>query len=116
MAERLKSEEDKWLESMFELQSVRDDGFSRQIVTRIRRRMWVRRLALPIAFVVSIALSTKPLIQLSSVAPELVRAIGLELLKLDSLPLDTFPQLSTVILGAALLVVAMLLGRVFEDA
>ena len=48
MAEKLKDAEDRLLESLFASEPIADDGFSRRVVTRIRRRIWVRRLALPV--------------------------------------------------------------------
>jgi hypothetical protein len=69
MAEKLKDAEDRLLESMFKAEPIDDDGFSQRIVTRIRRRIWLRRLALPVAMLVGGAIAIKP-------ASELVIAVS----------------------------------------
>ena len=49
MAEHIKDDADRMLESMFASDPVPDDGFSVRVVRKVRRRIWVRRLTLPIA-------------------------------------------------------------------
>ena len=64
MVEKLKDAEDRMLESMFQTRPIADDGFSRRVVTRIRRRLWVRRLTLPVAMLIGGAIAVEPLSQL----------------------------------------------------
>ncbi len=115
MAEKLKDEGDKRLETLFSLAPVRDDGFSIRVVSHIRRRLWVRRLSLPVAFVVGGAVSIKPVLQLAGAIPALLGSIPDGLLNLDKLPISSLPQLSTIIMGAALLVVVMIFARMLEE-
>ena len=65
MVDRLKDNEDKLLESLFRSDPVPDNGFSLKIVSEIKRRIWIRRLTLPAAFVVGAAIAVKPLSQLA---------------------------------------------------
>jgi len=115
MAERLKDEGDRKLEALFSLAPVRDDGFSVRVVSGIKRRLWVRRLSLPVAFVTGGALSIKPMLQLAGAMPGLLGSIPDGLLNLDKLPISSLPQMSTIMMGAALLVVVMMFGRMLEE-
>ncbi|MGI9271181.1 MAG: hypothetical protein ACR2QT_05355 [Woeseiaceae bacterium] len=68
MAEKIRDAEDQLLDSMFQSEPIADDGFSDRIVRRIRRGIWLRRLALPVAMLLGGAIAIKPLMQLGSVA------------------------------------------------
>jgi len=115
MAERLKDEGDKRLEALFSLAPVRDDGFSVRVVSRIKRRLWVRRLSLPVAFVVGGAVSIRPVLQLADSMPAFLGSIPDGLLNFDKLPISSLPQMSTIMMGAAFLVVVMIFGRMLEE-
>ena len=67
MADKIKDAEDRLLESLFRSELIDDDGFSGRIISRIRRRIWLRRLALPIAMLTGAAIAIKPLMQLGAV-------------------------------------------------
>ena len=112
MVEKLKDAEDRLLESMFQSESIADDGFSSRIVTRIRRHMWLRRLTLPIAMLVGGSIAIKPITQLSVAVSKLLTVIPMELLET---PVAWIPQPQYVVLGAMLLVAAMLGVRMLED-
>ena len=73
MAERIKDKEDLKLESMFRSDSVADDGFSVNIISRVKRQMWIRRLAMPVAIGIGMSIAAKPLLQLAGIAPNLFR-------------------------------------------
>jgi len=115
MAERLKDEGDKRLEALFRSAPIRDDGFSVRVNSLVRRKLWVQRLSLPVAFVVGGAVSVKPMLQLASAIPGLLGSIPDGLLNLDRLPIGSLPQMSTIMMGAALLAVVMMAGRLLED-
>jgi hypothetical protein len=115
MADRLKDDDDTRLESLFRSAPVRDDGFSARIVSRVRRKLWVQRLSLPVAFVVGGALSIKPMLQLVSSIATLTGAIPDGISKLEHLPVGVMPQLSTIIMGAALLGILLMIGRMLEE-
>jgi hypothetical protein len=112
MAEKLKDAEDQMLESMFQSELIADDGFSKRVVTRIRRRLWLRRLTLPIAMLVGGSIAIKPISQLSVAVSKLLTVIPMELLET---PIAWIPQLQYVVLGAMLLVAGMLGVRMLED-
>jgi hypothetical protein len=78
MAEKMKDAEDRLLESMFQSESVADNGFSDRVVGRIRRQIWVRRLALPVAMVAGAAIALKPASQLFTVGSQVFASIGAE--------------------------------------
>jgi len=112
MADKLRDAEDRLLGLMFQAESIADDGFSKRIVTRIRRRMWLRRLALPIAMLVGGSIAIKPIAQLSVAVSKLLTVVPMELLET---PIAVFPQLQYIVLGAMLLVAGMLGLRMLED-
>lgn len=112
MAEKLKDAEDRLLESLFQSESIADDGFSRHVVTRIRRRIWLRRLALPVAMVVGGGIAVKPVSELVLAATKLLSVIPQGTL---DVPVAWMPQMQTVVLGAMLLGAAMLGIRLIED-
>jgi hypothetical protein len=115
MAERIKDKEDLKLEAMFRSDPVADDGFSAGVVNRVRHRMWVRRLALPVGIIIGAAISAKPLLQVVSIVPGLVNSLFGSSLSIDKLPLGSMPQLSTMIFGATLLMVVLLATKILEE-
>ena len=115
MADRLKDEADKALESLLGATPVRDDGFSLRVMARVRRQMWVRRLSLPVAFLIGIAISAKPLIQLASALPNLLGSVPASGLSMDRLPISSFPASSTMILGVLLLATVLMASRMLEE-
>ena len=60
MADRLKDNEDLALEALFRAEPIADDGFSKQVVGRLQRRIWTRRIMLPAAVFVGSAIAAKP--------------------------------------------------------
>ena len=109
MAERLKDKEDLALEALFKSDPVADDGFSVNVVSRVRRRVWIRRLSMPIAILVGGAISAGPVLEVVNVLPGLMNSLFGTSLTFESLPVDGVPQVSTILMGATL-VMAMLLG------
>lgn len=110
MMDRLKDAEDRFLEAAFRSEPVADDGFSRRVVARIRSRVWLRRLALPAAFVVGGSIAFKPGLHLAVAAGKLLTVVPQGFL---DLPAPWIPPMQVVFLGAMLLI-AMMLGLV-ED-
>ena len=112
MAERMKDNEDLALEALFASEPLADDGFSRKVMQRLRRRLWVRRLALPTAVVAGLAIAAKP-------ATEMVGAFsGLTGLLPEGLlaqATSQIPQLSSMVLTGVVMVVAMVLMPAFDD-
>ena len=115
MAERRKDREDRALEALFRSEPVADDGFSVRVVSNIRRRIWVRRLTMPVAILIGGAISAGPILETIGVLPGLLTSLFGTTLTLDRLPVDSLPQLSTIVIGAAV-AMAMLLGsRLLEE-
>ena len=116
MVDRLKDTEDKLLESLFRLDPVEDNGFSLKIISRIKRRIWIRRLTLPAAFVLGAAIAVKPLSQLVVTFSKFLTLIPAKIpANVGGLSLDDFPQISTVLLGGLLLVGMMMVIKMLEE-
>ena len=84
MAERLKDAADLKLESLFRSEPAEDDGFSINVMKRVRRQMWVRRLSLPVAIVLGVLIAAKPLAQLVSAISNLLTAVPTNIARLIS--------------------------------
>jgi len=116
MADRMKDIEDSKLESLFASDPIADDGFSIRVEKRIRRQMWVRRLALPIALLVGGAIALKPLaglvMQLLNFATVLSTSVSSSL---GGLSASSLPQYSTVIFGGLLALAFVVVTRLLEE-
>ncbi len=112
MAEKLKDAEDRLLESLLQSAPIADDGFSHRVVTQIRRRLWVRRLALPLAIFVGGAIAIKPATQIMIAASKLMTVVPQGIFEM---PATWIPQIQIVVLGAMLLAAGMLGIRMLEE-
>jgi len=112
MAEKIKDTEDRLLESMFEVAPVPDDGFSALIVRKIRRRLWLRRLAVPTATLIGGAIAVKPLTGFLIAASSLSSLLPQDIV---NSVVALVPQAQTIVLGAMLLAACMLGLRTIED-
>ena len=115
MVDRLKDNEDLKLEALFRSEPLADDGFSVAVVSRVKRRMWIRRLSLPMAIGLGAAISAKPILQVASVVPGLVTSIFGSTIDIDRLPLADLPQFSTMLFGASIIMAIMLASRILEE-
>lgn len=115
MPERRKDAEDRKLENLFRSEPIVDDGFTVKVVSRVRRRIWVRRLSLPIAIVVGALIGLKPLLQVGALLPGLLRLLPVDRFALDALPVGDLPQVSTLVIGAAIVMAITLVGRMLEE-
>lgn len=112
MAERLKDEEDRKLEALFASEPIADNGFSARVVARVRRQIWVRRLSLPIAFVIGAAISAQPLMQLIDAVSGLFKFIPQTIASnLTVVSAAQVPQAQSILLGAMLLVGVLMAGK-----
>lgn len=112
MAERIKDEKDLLLESMFASEPIADNGFSVRVVRKVRRRMWLRRLTLPVASLIGALIAFKPLTQLVTLIAGLVQVIPQDVLDVSSI---VVPQLPMLVLGAMLLATCMIGLRMIDD-
>lgn len=111
MADRLRDNEDRKLEDLFRSEHLPDDGFSIKVMRRVKRRIWVRRLALPVAFVAGAAISLKPLAQLVMVFSKLLTMIAADV---GGLSIESIPQASTIIFGGLFIVAIMVIPKMLD--
>jgi hypothetical protein len=112
MAEKIQDAEDRLLESMFQSESIADNGFSDRVVRQIRRQMWVRRLALPVAMVAGAAIAVKPAAQLFTVGSQIFGSLAAQSLLPQSVVASQLPVMLIVGMGLA---IALLTFRLFEE-
>jgi uncharacterized membrane protein YdbT with pleckstrin-like domain len=112
MAERIKDAEDRLLESMFASPPIADDGFSVRVLRKVNRRLWLRRLTLPIAAIIGGIIAIKPLAGLVVLLSSLSSLIPADIINMAS---NSIPQFQTVVLGAILLAVCLVSTRFLED-
>ncbi len=115
MAERIKDKEDLKLDAMFRSGPLPDDGFSVKVMSRVRHRMWVQRLSLPVGIAVGALFGAKPLLQILNVVPGLVNSVFGSSLSFDSISMANVPQLSTVLIGATLVMAMFFASRILEE-
>ncbi len=112
MAERIKDAEDRLLESMFESVPVADDGFSAKVVRKVSRRLWLRRLTLPVAAAIGAMFAVKPLAGLVKALAGLTVLIPQDLVSTTT---NMIPQAQVIVLGAMLLAACLLGLRTLVD-
>ncbi len=112
MADKIKDAEDRWLESMFRSEPVVDNGFSTLVVKRVRQRLWLSRLSLPVAAIIGVILAFEP-------AKELIQYVaGLSLLlpqQILTVPTGTISQPLTIALSGMLAATVVLGVLMFTD-
>lgn len=112
MAERIKDEQDRLLESMFESPPVADGGFSKQIVGRIRRKLWIRRITLPAAVLLGGVVAYPPLAALVKGVYQLLLSMPGDLVPSIS---GSMPSLQLIVTGALVLFVTLFSLNMLED-
>jgi len=112
MAEKTSDAVDRLLAAAFASEPIADDGFSDSIVARLRRRIWVRRLALPVAVVVGAGIALKPAVQLFSALLPLLNVVPVEL---ASAPMQFLPQLQLIVLGGMTFAAAITVIKMLEE-
>ena len=75
MADRMSDREDELLTSLFAAEPVADDGFSDRVMRKLRWRLWVRRLTLPVAALIGFAVAINPLLELLALMPSLATLV-----------------------------------------
>ena len=107
MADIDRDAEDRLLQSLFEAEPLSDNCFSEQVVRRVRRRLWLKRLSLPIAAAVGASIAVKPLASLARSLGEFVQG------SMAALPTPTasLPMLA----AASLLTLAFVVFQLIED-
>jgi len=105
MTNRLKDAEDRLLEAMLRSEPMADHGFSRRVMRRIRRRLWLPPLILTTAILVGGGIALRPGLELAAAASKLLADLPPGLPQLLT---PWFPPLQVMVLGAVSLIVMML--------
>lgn len=101
---------------MFRSEPIDDAGFSKKVVSRVRRQIWIQRLTMPVAFLIGAAVAFKPLSQLVRFLSGLVSLIPKNISsKASALPIDQLPHLSTLWMVGMLIVGVMMASRLLQD-
>lgn len=112
MVDRMKSSEDRALETLFRSEPLPDGGFSARVAGRIRRRLWLRRLLVPAAVLAGGLVAVKP------ASAVLGMALGTVFRFEATLPPASVPMpgvVSALLPGVLLLVGLMATLRLLED-
>lgn len=75
MADKTTDREDELLASMFAAKPVEDAGFSERVLQKLRIRLWVQRLTLPVAATIGFAVAINPLMDLLALMPSLASPV-----------------------------------------
>ena len=112
MADRMKDNEDAALEALFRSEPIADDGFSARVLSRVRRRVWVRRLALPLAVAVGAAISAPAILDVAVIMNDLAGMLPTDSL---GLPAGILPQTSAMLIAGAVTIAALFALPALED-
>jgi len=112
MADRIKDEEDRLLESMFESAPIADDGFSKQVVARVRRKLLLRQLTLPIAAAIGGLIAFKPAAGLITAVYRILIGMPNDLVASAT---SNLPSLQLIVTGALILLATLLSLNMLEE-
>lgn len=115
MAERIKDETDRALEQLFRSGPIDDDGFSDRVMLRVRRHVWVRRLAMPVALVIGALVGLKPLLDSVAVLSALFSPLAEKMMMTDGISLAFLADLPTLLVGIMLAASVLMIGRMLEE-
>jgi len=96
MADKMQDDEDRLFAALLRAEVIEDAGFSQRIVRRIRRDIWLRRLALPSALLLGGAIAGRSLLQLASLLPTIVNELPARQLVLPDTLLSQLPMMFTI--------------------
>ena len=103
MVDRMKDKDELALEALFSSEPIADDGFSRRVTARVRRRIWLRRLTLPTAMTLGALIAFKPLVQVLTALGGAFSSLPMEQL---AVPESMVPSMSTFVIGLFVAAVA----------
>lgn len=112
MADRIADKDDKLFQELFADAPIANDGFSERVTSRLRRRLWLRRICLSFAVVVGASIAFRPLVDLVSL---LYRTLLSPSSGLLSVPVDWIPTAHMTIAGALLFGLLMFGLKILED-
>ncbi len=111
MAEYFKDAEDLMLEALFAPEPIADDGFSGQIVRRIRQRLWLRRLCITTALLLGCSVALQPTLALTGFIVHVLENFPGVL----GISLDAVPSITMLAGGGALFLLTFVGLRLLED-
>ncbi len=112
MAEHMKDAQDRMLESMFESAPIADNGFSTQVMRRVRRKMMLRMLSLPIAVLIGGVIAFKPLSAILGFAYQLLLQLPDEFV---AGAVASLPTVQLLVTGGLVLCAAVFTMSMLED-
>ncbi len=112
MAEHMKDEQDRLLESMFASAPIADAGFSAKVMRRVRRKMMVRMLSLPIAVLIGGVIAFKPISAILGIAYQLFLQLPDEFV---ASTVASLPTVQIVVTGGLVLCAAIFSLSMLED-
>lgn len=112
MADRLRDDVDERLVALFRAEPIADNGFSERITRRIRRRLWLRRLAIPLAAAIGGAIALNPLASMVTLLIRFVRSLPFDVVATTP---GWIPSLPLIGLGGTLLVAVLLGLRMIDE-
>jgi len=112
MADKTSDAVDRLLASAFAAEPVADDGFSNRIVSKLRRRIWINRLALPVAILVGAAFALKPAVQIVNALLPLLNSVPIEMARA---PMEFLPQIQLLVLGGMAFAAGVTLVKMLEE-
>jgi hypothetical protein len=119
MVDRIKSKEELRLEAMFRSDPLPDIDFSSKVMTRVRRQIWIRRLAMPVAILLGGLIAFKPASELVMTLSKVMNMLPANLtsvsMDIPSIPVESLPQVSTYLIGGLMILVTLIFVRVLED-
>ncbi len=119
MADRNKDKQQLRLEALFQSDPLPDLGFSKKVMRRVRRQMWIRRLAMPVAVSVGGLFAARPASEIVVSLVNMVAELPLDRLDISAivpaLPMDSIPQFSTLLVSGVFALVALFFVRALAD-
>ena len=112
MAEHMKDEQDRMLESMFASAPIADDGFSAQVMRRVRRKMMLRMLSLPIAVLIGGIIAFKPFSAILGIAYQLLLQLPDDFV---AGAVASLPTVQLLVTGGLVLCAAVFTMSMLED-
>lgn len=112
MAEKIRDEEDRLLETLFASTPIEDNGFSARVAGRIRRKQRFRSVCVSVALVVGSLISLQPAIALLSMLYHLLFDASTGLFAASA---DRIPSLTMFVAGGVLAALLVLGMRLADD-
>ncbi len=111
MADTIKDAEDVLLEKLLGAEAIADDGFSDRIIVKVRRRLWLRRLTLPVAAAIGTSIAAKPVMSLVTSVVGLLQTV----VPADTAMVPALPSLPLLVAGGLLFAVVVAAVQFIEE-